>query len=56
MSIIKIVVGVLLVLWGVYNANSYFRKEGNRFTSAIAALFALALGVFLIVDELVMLF
>ena len=55
MSIVRIVLGILFILWVLYNANSYFRKEGNRFTIAIAALFALALGVYLLVDESVML-
>ena len=55
MIIVKIVVGILFILWGIYNANSYFRKEGNRFTSALAALCGIAIGVYFIVDEIVML-
>jgi len=54
MVIAKIVIGILFVLWGIYNANSYFRKEGNRFTSALAALCGIAIGVYLIADEIVM--
>ena len=54
MIIAKIAVGILFILWGLYNANSYFRKEGNRFTSALAALFGLVIGVYLIADEIIM--
>ena len=52
-SIVRLGLGFLALLWGLYNANLYFRKEGNRFTSALAALILFGLGAYLLLDGLV---
>jgi len=50
--IVRLVIGALLIAWGLYNANLFFRKQGNRTTSAVAALVLFLLGVGLVVQTL----